>query len=145
MCCRVRWAPTRVTIWKSRSPTSTGIPIFEPTAQTEIVNNQPEPGSLAIPEIAKVSGPGTLTFNAATHTYTLALGGLVAGAGTQPVELAVVNANTFPGDSLGGTFTPPTGTGFMITGNNLPAAIKPGQNYQGLNVSVNVSPTAPTP
>jgi hypothetical protein len=116
---------------------STGIPIFASTAQTEIVNNQPESGNAAIPLIAKVSGNGTLAFNAATNTYTLALGGLVAGTSLQAVQLAVVNANTFPGDSLGGTFTPPTGTGFVINGNNLSAPIKPGQNYQGLYVGLN--------
>ena len=116
---------------------SSGIPIFAPTAQTEIVNNQPEPGNAAIPMIAKVSGPGTLTYNSPTHTYTLALGGLVAGTSLDAVQLAVVNANTAPGDSLGGTFTPPTGTGFIVTGNNIPHPIKPGQNYQGLYVSLN--------
>ena len=79
---------------------STGIPVFAPTAQTEIVNDQPEPGNAAVPVIAKVSGNGTLTFNSATNTYTLALGDLVAGTGMQAVQLAVVNADTFPGDSL---------------------------------------------
>jgi hypothetical protein len=114
-----------------------GMPIFAPTAQTEIVKNQPEPGNLAAPELAKISGNGTLTFNAATNTYTLDLGGLTAGSALQAVQLAVINAAMSPADSLGGTFTPPTGSGFTITGDNVPSPLGAGQSYQGLYVSVN--------
>jgi hypothetical protein len=118
-----------------------GIPIFAPTAQTEIANNTREAGNSAQPALALVSGNGTLSFNATTHTYTLNLGGLTQGSALQAVQLAVVNAATMPADNLFGTFTPPTGTGFIITGNNLPSPLGPGQNYQGLYVSVNTAVT----
>ncbi len=118
-----------------------GVPIFAPTAQTEIVNNQPEPGNLAQPVLAEISGDGTLSFDSSTNTYTLNLGGLVEGSALQAVQLAVVNAATVPADNLGGSFTAPTGTGFTITGNDLPSSLAPGENYQGLYVSVKTNAT----
>ena len=88
-----------------------------------------------------MSGDGTLSFDTATNTYTLNLGGVVEGNTPQAVQLAVVNAATVPADNLSGTFTPPTGAGFIITGNDLPTPLAPGQNYQGIYVSVKTNAT----
>ena len=118
-----------------------GIPVFAPTAQTEIVNSVPEPGAAAQPAFAKIAGDGTLAFNAATNTYTLSLGGLIEGNGLQPVQLALINAAGAPADSLDGTFTAPTGNGFLIAGNNLPSPLGAGQSYQDIFVSVNTFAT----
>jgi hypothetical protein len=117
------------------------IPVFAPTAQTEIVNNQPEPGNPAQPILAEITGNGTLTFDAATDTYTLNFGGLTEGNALQAAQLAIVNAATIPADNLAGTFTAPTGTGFFITGNSLSSPLAPEQSYQGLYVTVNASVT----
>ncbi len=115
------------------------VPIFAPTAQTEVVNNEPEPGNLAVPELAYLGNVGTFTFDATTNTYTLDLGGLTQGQSLVAAEFAVVNAATAPSDDLGGTFTPPVGTGFIVTGDNLPSPLGAGQVYQGLYTSINTA------
>ncbi len=117
------------------------IPVFAPTAQTEIVNSQPEPGNPAQPILAEITGNGTLTFDAATNTYTLNFGGLTEGNALQAAQLAIINAATIPADNLTGTFTAPAGTGFFITGNSLSSPLAPEQSYQGLYVSVNANVT----
>jgi hypothetical protein len=85
----------------------TGIPVFAPTAQTDIVNDLPTAGSPAIPQISELSGGGTLSFNASTDTYTLDLGTLAQGSAQVAIELAVVNAVMPPADALDGAFTAP--------------------------------------
>jgi hypothetical protein len=106
------------------------VPVFAPTAQTEIVNNQSEAGSPAILAIAELSGQGSLTHNGST--YTLSLGTLTHGQLLQPLQFAIINAATAPADSLGGAFGVPIGNGFIVTGNNLTTPIAAGQSYQGL-------------
>ena len=115
------------------------VPIFAPTAETEIVNDQAEPGSLAVPELAYLGTIGTFSFDSATNTYTLNLGGETQGASIDAAEFAVVNAATGSSDNLAGTFTAPTGTGFIITGDNLPTPLGAGEVYQGLYASVNTA------
>src|SRR5262249_3370141 len=61
----------------SGAANATPLAVFAPTAQTEIINNQPEPGNLAVPKLSELSGGGILTFDATTNTYTLNLGTLI--------------------------------------------------------------------
>jgi autotransporter passenger strand-loop-strand repeat protein len=115
------------------------LPIFAPTAQTEVVSDQPTAGNPAAPVLAYLGNVGTFTFNAGTNTYTLNLGNLTQGAAVVAAEFAVVNAATAPSDNLGGTFTPPTGKGFIVTGDNLPSPLAAGGVYQGLYASINTA------
>src|SRR5262249_51462464 len=78
-----------------------------------------------------------------TNTYTLDLGGVVQGSALVAAEFAVINAASAPSDNLVGTFTAPTGTGFVITGNDLPSPLRAGQIYQGPYASVNTGLLGP--
>jgi hypothetical protein len=107
---------------------------FVPQATATVVNAQPEPGAAPVPLLAKLSMGGTLTENSAT-SYTIDLGALALGQNVLPVQLAVENAATAPADAMGGTFSPPAGNGFLVTGNSLPNAIAAGESYTGLYIS----------
>jgi hypothetical protein len=113
-----------------------GISVFAPTAQTEVANNVPTAGSPAIPVFGELSGGGTLSFNASTNTYTLDLGALEQGSAQNPIVIGVGNAATAPADALGGAFTAPLGSGFIVAGDDLTSPIQPGANYQGLFFTV---------
>ena len=89
--------------------------------------------------LAYLGNVGTFSFDQATQTYTLNLGGVTQGAAIVAAEFAVVNAATAPADNLSGTFTPPTGQGFVVTGDNLPTQLGAGEVYQGLYTSVNTA------
>ena len=115
------------------------VPIFAPTASTAIVNPQPEPGTPAQPVLSYLGTTGTFSFDVETNTYTLDLGGIAQGAAQIAAEFAVINAATGQADQLGGTFTSPSGTGFTITGNSLPALLAAGDSYQGLYALVNTA------
>ena len=117
------------------------VPVFAPTAQTEIDNNQPVAGSPALPQIAYLGGPGTFSFDATTNTYTLDLASVVDQA-IPPLKFAVTNAATAPADSLGGSFTPPAGSGFLVSGAALPGPLTAGETYQGLTFTA-TSTTSP--
>ena len=54
-------------------------------------------------------------------------------------EFAVVNAATGSSDNLSGTFTAPTGTGFIVTGDNLSSPLAAGDSLQGLYASMNTA------
>ena len=113
-----------------------GIPVFAPAAQTEILNDQPEPGSPAIPELSELSGGGTLTFDPQTNTYTLNLGTLTQNSAQVQITIGVINTATAPADSLGGAFTAPLGNGFLVIGDDLSAPIAAGHSYDGLSFTV---------
>ena len=121
------------------SSPGSAVPIFAPTAQTEVVNNLPEPGNQAVPELAYLGNAGAFSFDAATNTYTLNLGGVTQGSALLAAEFAVINAATAPSDNLTGTFSAPLGTGFIVTGNDLASPLGAGQVYQGLYASINTS------
>lgn len=72
------------------------VPVFAPLAQTEIVNSVSTAGSPPIAEFSELGGGGTLSFDAGTNTYTLALGDIAEGASPATVEMAVLNAATAP-------------------------------------------------
>ncbi len=77
-------------------------PVFAPTAQTEIVNNTPEPGAAAVAQLAYLGNDGAFSFDAATNTYTLDLAGVSQGAAVSAQQFAVVNAAANGADNLGG-------------------------------------------
>ncbi len=111
-----------------------GLPVVAGIAQTEVINLDEQPGAPAVPLLALISGPGTLTHSG--NDYLLDLGGITLGQLGGEVQLAIVNAAGSSADDLGGTFGAPAGTGFTIIGNSLPATIAPGGSYQGLYVEV---------
>ncbi len=115
------------------------VPIFDPTAQTQIVNNTPEPGAAPVPVLTYLGTGGTFSFNAATDTYTLNLGSIAQGSAEFEAEFGVTNTSTGVADLLGGSFTSPLGGGFTITGNELPTPLGDGQVYQGLYASVDTA------
>ena len=112
------------------------VPVFAPLAQSEVVNNAPEAGTPPIAQFSELTGGGTLSFDAGTNTYALALGDIDEGTSPATVDMAVLNAATAPADSLSGAFTAPLGTGFGVTGNFLTSPIAAGAMYQGLDFTV---------
>ena len=116
----------------SGSNNATPLAVFAPTAQTEIINNQPTEGNPAIPVLTELSGGGTLTFDAATDTYTLNLGDLIQGSPQPAVVIALDNTATPVADLLDGSFTAPIGSGFGVVGASLSKPIAAGGSYTGL-------------
>ena len=109
-----------------------GDPLFAPEATAIIVNDTPEPGAPPIPLLAELTNFGTLI--QIGNDYTLDLGNLTQGETVPVIQLALFNDATAPADSLSGTFSVPTGSGFIVTGNALNAAIAAGMDYSGLDV-----------
>ncbi|WP_206742638.1 Hint domain-containing protein [Acidisphaera rubrifaciens] len=109
------------------------VPVFTPEADTILVNPAKTAGPPAVPQIVELSHFGTLI--AQGGSYVLDLGTLVQGEAVPALQLGIVNAATAPADDLGGSFSAPTGSGFLVTGNNLPAAIPAGAQYDGLYVA----------
>src|SRR5262249_12866250 len=72
--------------------------------------------------------------------YTLDLSTL-QGRAVPALQFAVVNAANRPADELFGTFSPPTGSGFVVTGNRLPSVLRAGQSYDGLYFTLNATAT----
>ena len=119
--------------------TPNGQPIFAPTAQTRVVNNQPEAGAPALPQLAYLGNVGAFTQNG--NSYTLDLSA-VKDQYVPPLQFAVLNAATAPADDLGGSFAPPTGNGFAVIGNTLSSPLLPGQSYDGLTVTASTTTSA---
>ncbi len=115
-----------------------GDPVFAPLAVATINNNTPEPGVGPIPQLLELTNFGTLTESSPT-AYTLNLGTLTQGQTVSQVRLGIANQAVPPADELSGTFSPPIGTGFLITGNDLPGAILAGARYEGLYVAPQTS------
>ncbi|MBV8778350.1 MAG: choice-of-anchor D domain-containing protein, partial [Alphaproteobacteria bacterium] len=109
--------------------------VFAPTAQTKIVNNTAMHGAPPVVQLTDFNHTGALTYDSTTHTYTLDFGMLPQGAQPPVAVLSLVNGAAAPADDLSGTFTPPLGSGFLVSGNSLPGAIPAGQNYAGLQIT----------
>jgi hypothetical protein len=116
-----------------------GDALFAPTATATITNNVAQPGGPPIPLLAELTNFGTLIHNG--NNYTLDLGNLTQGETVPLIQLAIYNEATAPADSLSGTFSAPTGSGFIVIGNHLNAAIGPGMDYSGLDVGAMTSST----
>jgi hypothetical protein len=80
-----------------------GVALAAPTAQTEIDNNTPEAGAPAAPQLDYLGTQGAFTFDAATNTYELNLGGEIQGALLSSAQFAIVNGAAAPADNLSGT------------------------------------------
>ncbi len=93
--------------------------------------------SVAQPKVTEVSGGGTLS--QVGNTYTLDLGTLAQGQIAANATLAISNAATGSADSLDGLFGTPTGSGFTVSGNTLPAALAAGQSFDGLTFAIDTS------
>ncbi|HEY1935546.1 MAG TPA: VWD domain-containing protein [Acetobacteraceae bacterium] len=112
-----------------------GEPVFAPSAQTTIVNDQVEPGTGSSPAFALLSGEGTLT--EIGNAYTVTLGAFTLGQVVQNLGIAVENNAVLGSDDLAGTLTATTTPGFTVSGTGPLPEIAAGTGYQGLHVAVN--------
>ena len=92
--------------------------------------------AVAQPALTKSSGAGMLTN--VGNAYTLDFGTLSQDAAAS-IALALTNAAAAPADSFDGLFTGPSGSGFAVTGANLPQAVASGGSYTGLGVAADTS------
>jgi hypothetical protein len=115
-----------------------GTTVFSPTAQADIVNNTPEPGSPAEPVIEflqsaiPVATENAQTLTLAGNDYTLDLGQVLSNEAFPPLQFAVANAATLTSDSLSSVITAISGSGFYVSGTQPPAQLAPGMSYQDL-------------
>jgi RHS repeat-associated protein len=114
--------------------------VYSPTAQTEIINNQPEPGTPANSAIELLSSATPLaienseTLTQSGNTYTLDLGQILDNVVLPPLQFAIANITAPPGDALSSEITALTGTGFQVSGSQPPATIAAGSTFQDLYV-----------
>ena len=112
--------------------------IYDPTGQTEIVNNQPEAGTLAEAAIELLSSPmpqtteNPETLTQSENSYTLDLGQVLQNAALSPLQFAIANMAAPGADSLSSEISGITGTSFQVSGAQPPAAIAAGSAYQDL-------------
>ena len=116
--------------WLMVTASSPGNTLYSPTAQAEILNNQPVAGIPATPAIELLSGAGTLTRTG--NAYTLDLGQVTQNASLSALQFAIANMAPVSADNLSSVISALTGDGFDVSGTQLPAAIMPGVAYQGL-------------
>ena len=109
-------------------------PVAIPVAQTAVVNPMPEAGPPA--QAAFINETPDSTFTRSGNAYTLDLGTILQGATGPLINVALANIAAVPADSLSGVFGAPMGNGFVVTGNDLPAAIAAGGVYTGLFAAV---------
>ena len=106
-----------------------GDAVFASTAQTTLTNPTPETGSPAVAQLAYLGNVGRFTQSGNTYTLTLSS---VQDQSVPALQFAIINAATGTSDSLGGTFSSPTGTGFTVSGATLSSLLGAGQSYNGL-------------
>jgi hypothetical protein len=92
--------------------------------------------AVAQPVLTEISGGGTLV--RVGNAYTLDLG-TVSGAGSLVFSLA--NAASGNADSFDGQFSALGGSGFIVTGASLPAAVQAGSSYDGLTFTIDLGAT----
>ena len=106
-----------------------GDPVFASTAQTTLTNPATVAGSPAVPQLAYLGSVGSFTQSGNTYTLTLSS---VQDQSVPALQFAIINAATGTSDSLGGTFSSPTGNGFTVSGATLSGLLGAGQSYNGL-------------
>ncbi len=117
-----------------------GNPVYDPTAQTDIVNSAPVAGPAAVPTVSVLSAGTTQpteyqpALTGIGNSLTLDLGQVLQGATISPIGLAIANAATAPADSLSGTISTSGGTGFYLYDTTLPGTIGAGSAYQRLQI-----------
>ena len=126
--------------WLGISITTPGDdPIYDPTAQAEVLNNAPVAGSPAVPTLKLLAGAtsstGTtppLTQNG--NSYTLDLGQVTGGTSLPLLKFALANTAAVGSDSLVGQILTTTGSGFTVSGSQPSTAILAGSSYSGLSL-----------
>ena len=122
---------------------SSGLAIYDPTAQTEVVNGQPEPGATAAQPVIKLltnastsvisEYPVTLTQNGSA--YTLDLGNVLRGVPLSQLQFAIANIAATSGDALAAMISSVTGSGFALSGAQPQSAIDAGDAFNELYLS----------
>src|SRR5262249_51952225 len=128
--------PSETLGFEISTPGST--PVFSATAETIIVNNQPEPGLAPVPVLGDASTVGRLTRNG--DAYSLDLGKVIQGVGLT-IPLDVLNAASAGADELSGSVAATSGGGFTLLSGSTIAPIAPGANNQSIHLSVGTGNT----
>jgi hypothetical protein len=79
--------------------TNSGVPIYDPTAQVEVVSATPTEGSPAKPQLKLLNGGAATLSQSGTH-YTLALGKVVEGVELPAFQFALSNIGDSGADCL---------------------------------------------
>ena len=108
-------------------------PVFSPTAETIVINSQPEPGNAAVPVFEELTTLGTFTQNG--NAYTLDLGTVPLSAMPR-IQFALANNAMVPADDLEGTFLVTSGSGVGFTGDSGISDLPAGQVYEGLSATL---------
>ena len=99
-----------------------GAPLYDPTAQADVVNAAPVAGPAAIAQIQLLADTATQPseFQPALtrdgDAFTLNLGLVAAGAVIDPLDFAIANGASIGSDSLAATLLTGSGTGFYVYG-----------------------------
>ncbi len=122
-----------------------GNPVYDPTAQTDIVNNTPVAGPPAAATLSLLGAASAEptefqpTLSGIANSFTLDLGQILRGATVAPIGYAIANSATAPADSLNGTLTATSGTGIYFYNSTLPGTIAAGSAYQSPQISPDVT------
>ena len=114
-----------------------GVFLFGATAQTLVVNDQPEAGTAPQPTVSLLAGQGTLTQTGTA--YTVDLGQVLQGQTLSSLQFAIGNAAGAPADVLGGAVTDPSNASFTVTGDGQIVPVVAGASDQTLIVTPNTS------
>jgi hypothetical protein len=112
--------------------------VYNPTAQTELLNSSPVAGPAAQPVIELLTTPQALalqtapTLAQAGSVYTLDLGDVARGAALPEFQFAIANAATQGADALSFLFKTITGTGFSVSAGTPPPSLAGGSSFQTL-------------
>ncbi len=133
--------------WLMVSVSSEGdIPVYDPTGQAEILNNQPVAGSPAEPAIqilASATPPLTgngETLTKAGNTYTVDLGNVLTGTQLSALQFAIANAASPPADSLMSDFS-----GGPATASRSRATCRPERSRREARTRTSFSSPTPRP
>ena len=93
---------------------------------------KPRRATSAVPELAYLGNIGTFSFDAATNTYTLNLGGVTQGASDRRRGIRGRQCrDRCLRQSLGDFHARRPATGFIVTGDNLPTPLGAGRGLSG--------------
>jgi Hint domain/von Willebrand factor type D domain len=112
-------------------------PVFNASAETNIINNQPHPGPSAAAKITEVTDIGT--FSQTGTISSLHLGEVTFGQMVPDMTFAIGNSAPTGADDLGGSFTFGISTGYTIVGAETLMPIAVGMSYTGLTVDISTT------
>ncbi len=122
-------------------------PIYNSTAQVDVVNNSPVPGIAAQPQLELLAGGGAvISGNGAklTHTgnaYTLDLGQVLSGETLPELQVALANTAAAGADDLAALLASSTGSGFTLTGSQPTSTIAAGNSFSDIYLQPDTSKT----